>query len=264
MLCGDLVPTDGEIIEEISSTCMVDLEHKSKLAGLTGSRRQKAVSSQSDSDSTDSNTPAKKQRKKKEKSKNSSSSQDRSDTWVAELTSMLVPILDPITARVNSLTGDMEKLMSQQPPQQQVQSPQLMQIQPIGQQPQPQQYRQPLNPSAPGFNGVNVAGGQPVSDHFVPRLYYNQQQSMPQGGRGRGRGRGQSGGLGAGGLGAGGLGAGGLGGTQGIQLAKFRCPKCVEENAVFCNHCKTCWRIDHRTAHCPHKGDPTFVPSKNC
>ena len=157
------------------------------MAGLTGSPRQKAVSSQRDSDSADSNTRARKQ-KKKEKSKNYSSSQDRSDTWVAELTSMLVPILDPITARVNSLTGDMEKLMSQQPPQQQVQSPQLIQSQPI--QTQPQQYRQPLNPSAHGFNGVN--GGQPAGNHFVPQLSYNQQQSMPPGGRGHEGGRGES------------------------------------------------------------------------
>ena len=247
LLCGDVVPTDGEIIEEISSTCMVDLEHKSKLAGLTGSRRHNAVTSQSDSDSSDSNTSARKRKSKKKE--NPSSSQDRSDGWVAELTSMLVPILDPITARVNSLTGDMEKLMSQQVPQKQVQVPQLMQIQPFGQQTQQLQHQQQLNPSAPLFDGGN--GGQPVNNRFVPPLYNNPHLSNPHDGRGRGRGRGQSGGPGAG--------AGQVG-----QVAKFRCPKCVEDNAVFCNHCKTCWRIDHRTCHCPHKGDPTFVPSKNC
>ena len=248
LLCGDVVPTDGEIIEEISSTCMVDFEHKSKLAGLTASRRSNVVS-QSDSDSSDSNVPAQKQEKRKSKSSNSS--QNLSNGLVAELTSMLVPILDPITARVNALSGDMEKLMTQQQtsPVQQIQSPQLMQVQAPGQQSlalnQP-----PMNPYAPVFND----GGQPVGHHFVSPLYYNHNQVSSQGSRGRGRGRG------GGQFGA--PGAAGVVGNQ--QQAKFRCPKCVEENAVFCNHCKTCWKIDHRTVNCPHKGDPNFVPSKNC
>ena len=267
LLCGDLVPTDGEIIAEISAACMVDAEHKSKLAGITASRRNHASSLSDSDDSSDSNM-AVKGKGSKRKSKSASSSQGPSNNLVAELTSILVPILDPVTARVNSLSSDMERLMSQQPSsQQQMQSPQLMQIQSLGQpsqhqashqsvlspqlmqvQPFGQQSSQlphqlPLNPNAPVFNDIN--GGQHFG-RFVPPLYYNQHHS--QGGRGRGRGRGLS---------------GGSGGNLGNKPAKFRCPKCVQENAVFCNHCKTCWKIDHRTDHCPHKGDPTFVPSTN-
>ena len=50
LLCGDNVPGDDEIIEEISNTCMVDGEHQSKLAAFAA-RRRNAVADGSSSDS---------------------------------------------------------------------------------------------------------------------------------------------------------------------------------------------------------------------
>ena len=270
LLCGELVPTDGEIIEEITQTCMVDVEHKSKLAAVASGRRS-GLGLDNDSDSSDSGLLArKKQSKKKKSSKSSGSSQDDTEGLAAELTSYLVPILDPLTARVNSLSTNMEKLMADQTCGQQSQTPQLMQLQPVGHQPihdnlvadqsvnpqqtqipqlmqlQPMGHQHALNPGAPVFNSTQFGGGHP----FIPPLYYNQP-----------RGRVRGGGLSNAGAGRG---AGVAGGMQNRQLAKFRCPKCVKENAVFCNHCKICYVVEHRTAHCPHRDDPSFVPTKNC
>ena len=171
----------------------------------------------------------KKKKSKRSKRKNKSSSSG-SEVLAAEITSLLTPVLDPLAAQVNSLSGDLQNLKTS------VLQPQVMQVQP-----------QPvLNPGAAVFQNAQAGGNR-----FVPPIYYNQANVNVPVGRGRGQGQPKSPAVGAA--------AGNVN-----QRAKFRCPKCVEDDAVFCNHCKTCWKIDHRTVHCPHRDDPNFVPSKNC
>ena len=40
------------------------------------------------------------------------------------------------------------------------------------------------------------------------------------------------------------------------------CEICKEANAWACNHCQICYTVEHRTAKCPRKNDPNFVPQK--
>ena len=66
-----------------------------------------------------------------------------------------------------------------------------------------------------------------------------------------------------------GRGRGGFNGGRGGRGGRYNnnqptlCPACTRDKAVFCNHCKICYKIDHRTNNCDHKGDPNFVPKNN-
>ena len=55
----------------------------------------------------------------------------------------------------------------------------------------------------------------------------------------------------------------GRGGGINWNNPPFLCPSCTTAKAIFCNHCKICYEIDHRTSNCPHKDDPNFVPKNN-
>lgn len=119
LLGGDVDPTDKEIIDEIYNTCMIDGEHQTKLAAFSSRRRQKlaaaAAADESSSDSEESSDSdladqvVKKKKKNKNKSKSSST-----DVLSAQLTTVLTPILDPITAQVNALSTGLGQLISNQ------------------------------------------------------------------------------------------------------------------------------------------------------
>ena len=39
-----------------------------------------------------------------------------------------------------------------------------------------------------------------------------------------------------------------------------KCNICRTAGALFCNHCRICHAVDHRTPTCPHRTDPNYVP----
>ena len=227
LLGGDVDPTDKEIIDEINNTCMIDGEHQTKLAAFSSRRRQKlaaaAAADESSSDSEESSDgDLADQVVKKNKNKSSSS-----DVLSAQLTTVLTPILDPITAQVNALSTSFGQLVSNQT---------------NGNQPPAPAVSQPAQ--------MNAAAVAYPSHPFVPQLYYNQPSYNPApfnqiSSRGQGRGRGP-----------------GRGGYN--QQPRFLCPKCTQDNAAFCNHCRVCYSVAHRMLDCPHRNDPNFVPTKNC
>ena len=91
-----------------------------------------------------------------------------------------------------------------------------------------------------------------------PQSPQQPQQQQQSGGRGGSDGS-------RGGRGGRGSSRGGRGGHNnhgnGSQNTPFLCPSCQKAKAVYCNHCRVCYAIDHRTNTCPHKDDPNFVPT---
>ena len=105
------------------------------------------------------------------------------------------------------------------------------------------------NSGGRGINNVLGSGGS-----FNPGGLSNQGNFSGRGGHNNWNNRGRGGFSG---------GRGSYGGNQNFGGPSVKCPSCTQANAVFCNHCKVCYAIDHRSRECPHRDDPNFVPPKN-
>ena len=276
-------PTDEQIMTEITEICMLDMEHQLKVE-TKPTKRGNVASATAVETEKESHT----EKTKPKPGRVAKSKEVKSEDMVNQLNSML----SPLTTQVCELFGAVKQLNQQAnqsyQPNQPMQPQNQMQLSQHQGQPTQQQAQPQLDPSAPAFGGAYAAG------------YGYEDPNMASGRRGRGAYWGWRGGRPAhwptwfrgsfadnsgGGSGRGGFGGsnargsgrgsfnGGRGGYNGhgnvpqYRNPPFKCPTCLAANAVYCNHCRVCYAIEHRTGECPKKDDPTFTPDpnpKNC
>ena len=266
-------PSDTKIIQEITHICMIDLEHQAKIESKTKRANVSAVAAKGPD------------------------VEDKSTKVLDPIVEQFKAIVQPLTTSVCQLNSAVEKLNTQnqkfplthpndsqlkQAALQQLQHAQFVQqqehllkqanLQKQKQQQPPNPQQDPQKPPLPqddekaklyrlynpdddlynipvDLNSLNWGnpGSFPYAMGFGNNFGYGFSGRGGRGGFGRGRG-GSNGGRGR-----------GRGGRSNNNQPSL-CPACTLANAIFCNHCKICYRIDHRTTDCDHKGDPNFVP----
>ena len=292
--------TDQRLMAEITEICMLDQEHRAKVEESKSNRRGNIsaveVQPENNGNASTQNKPPKQPAKQPPSTRPRNEGKPETDV-VAQLTGMIAPL----TTQVCELYGAVEKLSQGVygtapayrqpiPPAQSTPKSNLPSRQPQDQQQQDngEDEDDGFDPHPIGFSqwaGIDGYSGMRGRGSWWPAIgrgAHEEEQDYDHGGwfyhgpvgRGNynsGGGRGKYNNLGGGrggpnndrgrgGRGRGGRGRGGYNGHG--NSSPLMCPSCTKANALYCNHCKICYKIEHRASNCPHRDDPNFKPEE--